>query len=192
MQNRSLGILVFPTDRSDLIPGNPSLLHYGSCKSNSSATKKPYYSKEESDGSGNSSNPIRGDKLSFRHHPSDTISTKKFNQSNQQCSKIVRANNDDKEESNLMMNNRRNSLILQIGNETKKSSENKMTNVENEFDQRKLSNFSKFPKIINDTSTSYSGTHTFKLLSTQTEQEIIESIAQQPSLSDAEQYKSNF
>uniref|UniRef100_A0A1I8EUN8 Uncharacterized protein n=1 Tax=Wuchereria bancrofti TaxID=6293 RepID=A0A1I8EUN8_WUCBA len=34
MQNHSLGILVFPTRRSDIILGNPSLLHYGSYNRN--------------------------------------------------------------------------------------------------------------------------------------------------------------
>ncbi|CAG9533271.1 unnamed protein product [Cercopithifilaria johnstoni] len=169
MQNRTLGVLVFPTNRSDIILGNPFLLHYGSYnKNNSNVNRKTYYSEEQNRDCSNSSNPI-GDNLSFCHHFSNEISTNltgkmsESMESTHQCSKSgiyqQRTRNDEKEQQNMIKEQQK-PLIIQIENRSGKSNGSKMTNTENESVGRKLSNlskeskFSKFPEI-NITSTSH-------------------------------------
>lgn len=162
MQNRSLGILVFPTHRSDIILGNPSLLHYGSHnKNDSTGNRNSHYPEKRSQDSRNSSDPT-GNNLSLYHHFSNTntiIATEKVSQSmesNQQCSRAnidqQRIKADKKEEQNLLKEQK--TLIHQIGNPTKnvpgiaicneskyKSNEKKMITItENEPIGWKLSN----------------------------------------------------
>lgn len=219
MQNGSLGTLVFPTHRSDIILGNPSLLHYGTY--NRSVSGKSYNPEEQNQNFKNSSNPVE-DNLD-NYHPSNIIftnSTRKLSESmesNQQYSnsgmdKQQRTRNDE-------MMEQEKSLIIETGNQSTKSNESEMT--ENESVERKLSISSKKSELsksseINNTSISsncsseiYENSYTSNVQQSnsiynskslspnsvsviQAKQKLIEPIIQQRSLTAMEQCMSSF
>lgn len=95
MQNRSLGVLVFPTRRSDTILCNPSLFHYGSHnKSNSSGNKKPHYWEGKSQDCSDLSDVSETNDSSLNSHLPISILTNVFEklsrsvESSQQCWRV--------------------------------------------------------------------------------------------------------